>query len=123
MLNWSEKFRNYCLLLTDSRASQIDIHFRYLGKAVVSPLLPTPFPISLVGEGKINKGYLTLGAEGGNLGEWGADGADCNGLFFLQAVDKAAAVKQRYKGALRNFKRACSLIDQQCNNVNRDDFK
>ncbi|EMP28640.1 Thymidylate kinase [Chelonia mydas] len=36
---------------------------------------------------------------------------------------KQVAAKRLYKGALHNFKRACSLIDQQRNNVNRDDFK
>ncbi|EMP34500.1 hypothetical protein UY3_08329 [Chelonia mydas] len=35
---------------------------------------------------------------------------------------KQVAANQRYKGALRNFKRACSLIDQQRNNVNRDNY-
>ncbi|EMP26245.1 3-hydroxyisobutyryl-CoA hydrolase [Chelonia mydas] len=36
---------------------------------------------------------------------------------------KQVAAKQHYKGALCNFKRACSLIDQGRNNVNRDDVK
>ncbi|EMP35247.1 Monofunctional C1-tetrahydrofolate synthase [Chelonia mydas] len=39
--------------------------------------------------------------------------ASYNRLLFLQAVDKAGGCQTTYKGALRNFKQACSLIDQQ----------
>uniref|UniRef100_A0A674JWF2 Uncharacterized protein n=1 Tax=Terrapene triunguis TaxID=2587831 RepID=A0A674JWF2_9SAUR len=37
----------------------------------------------------------------------------CSSRESCKQWTKQAAAKQRYKGALRNFKRACSLIDQQ----------